>query len=157
MVHDSPWMEVDEELRSKKAEVEEEHSAAVGEAEEDERHDRDAEAAAEEAGSMCQDELQRVHNIDDSDDLAGQEHTDDDDEEEVVDYGIHDCRVEERSDGLAVDGGAPEPEEHVPSSQSFRTFSCHLSLVDEEPRCSLGRHEEGLNTVAVATPFCSKV
>ena len=156
MVHDSPWMAVDEELRSKNEEAEEEHSA-VGEAEEDERHDRDAEAG-EEAGSMCQDELQRVHNIDDTDDLVGQEHTDDDDEEgEVVDYGIHDCRrVKERSDGLAVDG-APEPEEHVPSSQSFRIFSCHLSLVDEEPRCSLGRHEEGLNTVAVATPFCSKV
>ena len=148
MVHDSPWMAADEELRSKNEEAEEEHSA-VGEAEEDEWHDRDAEEG-EEAGSMCQDELQRVHNIDDTDDLVGQEHTDDDEEEE--DYGIH-YRLEECSEGLAADN-VPGLAEDVPLSQSSRIFSHHLSLVVEEPRCWLERHEEVLNTLAVATPWC---
>jgi hypothetical protein len=132
----------DDELHNKNEEAEE-HSAVA----DDERNDRDVEA-----GSMCQDELRRVHNIDDTDELVGQEHTDDDEEEE--DYGIH-YRVEERSEGLAADG-VPGLAEDVSLSQSSRILSHHLSLVVEEPRCWLERHEEVLNMLAVATPWCFK-
>lgn len=144
MVHDYPRM-ADDELHNKNEEAEE-HSAVA----DDERNDRDVEAG--EAGGMCQDELRRVHNIDDTDELVGQEHTDDDEEEE--DYGIH-YRVEERSEGLAADG-VPGLAEDVSLSQSSRILSHHLSLVVEEPRCWLERHEEVLNMLAVATPWCFK-
>jgi hypothetical protein len=135
---------VDDEIHSKNEEAEEDSAVA-----DDERHDRDVEAG--EADSMCQDEHQRVHNIDDTDELVGQEHTDDDEEE---DYGIHyRVEVEERSEGFAADD-VPGLAEDAPLSQSSRIFSHHLSLVFEEPRCWLERHEEVLNTLAVATPSC---